>query len=205
MSSLARASLESALQNPEFVDLTDLPNVRVDLRYASTNNVLARDVYGGFQRVLLHQLAAKKFVKASSLLAQRRPELQFLVFDALRPQSAQVEFWNLVKGTPQQPYFADPAKGSAHSYGFSIDLSLVDAKGSELDMGTPFDDLSELAEPRREQELLAAKRLSKTQVDHRLILRTVMCDAGFVQLPHEWWHYDAIPADQVREKFRRLE
>lgn len=205
MHSSARASLESALHNPEFADLTDLPNVRADLRYGSTNNLLARDVYEGFQRVLLHRLAAKKFQRASSLLAARHPSLKFIVFDALRPQSAQIEFWNLVKDTPQRPYFSDPAKGSLHSYGFSIDLGLIDKNSVELDMGTPFDDLSDLAEPRREQEWLAAKRLTKAQVDNRLLLRGVMVDAGFLQLPHEWWHYDALPATEVREKFRRVE
>lgn len=205
MNSPARASLEAALRNPDFVDLTHLPNVEVDLRYGTTNNVLARDVYGGFQRVLLHQLAAKKFCVASEILARRWPRLRFVVFDALRPQSAQIEFWNLVKGTPQQPYFSDPAKGSAHSFGFSIDLSLLDPQGKELDMGTAFDDLSSLAEPKREGEYLASGELTKQQVDNRLILRTVMNEAGFAQLPHEWWHYDALPATEVREKFRRLE
>ncbi|MGZ3696151.1 MAG: M15 family metallopeptidase, partial [Bdellovibrionota bacterium] len=173
MKTPARMSLEGACINPDFVDLTGLPNVRVDLRYGTTNNVLARDVYGGFQKVLLHQLAAKKFAIASKLLAKKYPSLCFLVFDALRPQCAQREFWELVKGTAQQSYFADPGKGSAHSFGFAIDLGLLDSRGQELDMGTAFDDLSPLAEPQREQEWLVAKRLSKAQVDNRLILRGV--------------------------------
>lgn len=205
MQSPARASLEAALRNPDYADLTELPNVRAELRYSSTNNLLARDVYGGFQRVLLHQLAAKKFARASQLLSKKFPSFRFVVFDALRPQSAQVEFFRLVKGTPQEPYFADPAKGSLHSYGFAIDLSLLGPDGRELDMGTPFDDLSPLAEPQREEEWLAAGKLTKLQVDNRLRLRSVMTEAGFAQLPHEWWHYDALPAQEVREKFRRLE
>ncbi len=205
MNSPARISLEAALRNPDFTDLTGLPNVRADLRYGSTNNLLARDVYGGFQRIILHRLAAQKFVKASTILANRYASLNFVVFDALRPQSAQIEFWNLVKSTPQQPYFADPAKGSAHSFGFAIDLGLLDRAGRELDMGTPFDDLSKLAEPQLEPEFLANGQLSKEHVENRRILRSVMEEAGFIQLPHEWWHYDALPANQVRDKFRRLE
>lgn len=201
----ARRSLENATRNPEFSDLSDLANVRTDLRYGSTNNLLGRDVYSGFQRVLLHRIAAEKFRIAARLLAEERPELRFLVFDALRPQSAQVEFWNLVKGTPQQPYFADPAKGSIHSYGFAIDVGLIDGNGNELDMGTPFDDLTERAEPRREQELLARGALSPAQIENRLILRSVMERAGFRQLPHEWWHYDALPPEEVRARYQRVE
>lgn len=204
MGASTRAALDAALQHSEFEDLTALPNVKVDLRYGSTNNLLGRDVYGGFQRVLLHREAAAKFRRAAQLLAERRPDLSFVVFDALRPQTAQEEFWALVVGTPQQAYFADPAKGSLHSYGFAIDLGLLDHAGSELDCGTPFDDLTPLAEPKREAEFLGAGTLTQAQLANRLILRSVMEDAGFLQLPHEWWHFDALPAGEVRARYSRV-
>lgn len=194
-------SLERALSHPDFVDLSDLPNVVVDLRYGTKNNLLQKDVYGGFQRVLLHKVAAEKFKLASLALDKN---YKFIVFDALRPQTAQVQFWNLVKGTAQQPYFSDPAKGSLHSYGFAIDLGLLDARGVELDMGTPFDDLTPLAEPKRENEFLSNGQLSQLQWKNRQILRVVMEQAGFSQLPHEWWHYDALPGAEVRARFQRL-
>lgn len=149
----------------------------------------------------MHKIASEKFRKAASLLA---PEFKFIVFDALRPQTAQVEFWNLVKGTPQQPYFADPAKGSVHSFGFAIDVGLLDRAGRELDMGTPFDDLTPLAEPQREEEFLKNGQLSTTQVENRKILRKVMSQSGFIPLPHEWWHFDALPPQEVRARFQRL-
>lgn len=194
-------SLERALSHPDYVDLSDLPNVVVDLRYGTLNNLLQKDVYGGFQRVLLHKIAAEKFKLASHALDKK---FKFIVFDALRPRTAQVEFWNLVKGTAQQIYFADPAKGSLHSYGFAIDLGLLDARGEELDMGTHFDDLTPLAEPRREKEFLDTGKLTDEQWKNRQILRTVMDQAGFSQLPHEWWHYDALPGDEVRARFQPL-
>lgn len=205
MSHPVRLALENAEKHPDFEDLTKLPNVKVDLRYGTTNNLLRRDVYGGYQNVLLHRVAAEKFRIASSLLQTKFPDLSFLVFDALRPQAAQIEFWNLVKGTPQQPYFADPAKGSIHSYGFAIDLTLVDRSGKELAMGTEFDDLSELAEPRKEQELLAQGKLKVQHLENRKILRSIMEEAGFLQLPHEWWHYDALPPTEVRAKFQKVD
>lgn len=201
----SREALEAALGNPEFEDVSALANVAVSLRYGTKQNLLSRDVYGGFQRAILHKIAAAKFRRASALLAERHPGLKLLVFDALRPQSAQLEFWELVKGTPQQPYFADPARGSIHSYGFAIDLGLADPNGAELDMGTGFDDLTDLAQPQLEAAFLAQGKLSKTQVENRLILREVMEDAGFIQLPHEWWHFDALPGAQVRASYQRCE
>lgn len=203
--SSARHALENAARDKEFEDLTELANVRADLRYGTTNNLLGRDVYGGYARVLLHREAAAKFRRASALLAEHHPDLTFIVFDALRPQAAQEAFWALVQGTPQQPYFADPKKGSIHSYGFAIDVGLLDAGGAELDMGTGFDDLTPLAEPRLEDEFLAKGELSAAQLANRKILRAVMTEAGFLQLPHEWWHFDALPPADVRARFRRVE
>jgi zinc D-Ala-D-Ala dipeptidase len=200
-----RQSLEAAARHPDYDDVSNLPNVRVDLRYGSTNNLLGRDVYGGYDRALLHREAGAMFRRAAALLASRRPDLSFIIFDSLRPQAAQEAFWALVAGTPQQPYFADPKKGSIHSYGFAIDLGLLDEQGRELDMGTGFDDLSPLAEPRKEEEFLAAGALTPAQVGNRKILRAVMTEAGFLQLPHEWWHYDALPAADVRARYRRVE
>ncbi len=198
-------SLERALTDPRFEDISDLPNVFVDLRYGSTNNVLGRDVYGGFGRALLHKEAAAKFKRASDELRKRYPRWSFLIFDSLRPHSAQIEFFNLVKDTPEEMYFANPAKGSVHNYGFAIDLGLINNKGIILDMGTSFDDFTDLAQPEKETEMLARGKLMDAQVANRKILRSVMEGAGFIQLPHEWWHYDALPAGEVRAKYTRLE
>jgi D-alanyl-D-alanine dipeptidase len=205
MSPRAREALQAALQNPSFEDVTALPNVIVDLRYAYKQNILGIDVYEGFSRALLHREAAAKFRLASKLLKEREPSLRFLIFDSLRPQTAQVAFWEIVRGTPQQPFFADPAKGSMHSYGFAIDLGLATEEGRELDLGTSFDDLTELAGPENEPHMLAAGRLTLAQHGLRLTLRSVMEAAGFIQLPHEWWHYDALPAAIVRAGYERCE
>jgi zinc D-Ala-D-Ala dipeptidase len=201
----ARDSLEAAALDPDFADLTGLPNVKADLRYGSSRNLLGLDVYGGFQRVLLHRKAAEKLRAASGLLSRLHPHLSFLTFDALRPQSAQRQFWELVRGTPQQPYFADPAKGSIHSFGFAIDLGLADENGRELPMGTGFDDLSPLAEPRREEEFFRSGELSAESLENRRLLRSVMQQAGFHPIPHEWWHFDALPPADVRARYRLVE
>jgi D-alanyl-D-alanine dipeptidase len=110
-----------------------------------------------------------------------------------------------VKGTARQPYVADPRTGSLHNFGFAIDLSLEDETGRELDMGTPFDDFTALSRPDQERENKEEGKLSTEQLEHRSILRNVMLKAGFIQLPIEWWHYDALPKEQVKAHYKIVE
>jgi D-alanyl-D-alanine dipeptidase len=72
-------------------------------------------------------------------------------------------------------------------------------------MGTGFDDFTGLAEPRRETQYLASGQLSQQQIGNRRILRSIMERAGFTQLPNEWWHYDALPKQEVRSRYRIVE
>jgi len=114
-------------------------------------------------------------------------------------------FWARVVGTALQPYVADPAKGSVHNFGFALDVTLLDDSGAEIDMGTSFDDFSPLAEPRREDQFVKSGKLTQTQVGNRRLLRLIMTGAGFLQLPNEWWHYDAIPAKEAHARHSILE
>lgn len=164
---------------------------------------MKKNVYGEFHQCFLHQIAAEKFQKATRTLQKERPGGKFLVFDCLRPRSIQAKLFDVVKGTPQQPYVANPRTGSIHNYGFAIDLS--DENGHELEMGTRFDDFSPLSRPDRELEELDASKLTKEQLEHRLMLRKIMVQAGFVQLPIEWWHYDALPKEDVKGHYKIVE
>ncbi len=190
---------------PGYVELGPADGLLVDLRYATTNNVLGRNLYGAFDRLLLHAVAADKLRGAVRLLAEAAPDRRLLVFDGLRPNRIQRLFWAAVVGTPQQPYVADPAIGSLHSFGFAVDLTLASVAGAELDMGTPFDDFTPLAEPQRETDFLAQGRLTEEQVANRRLLRRVMEGAGFLSLPIEWWHFDALPGETVRYRYRLVE
>jgi len=87
----------------------------------------------------------------------------------------------------------------------AVDLTIVDATGAELDMGTPFDDFRPVAQPMLEQEYLESGDLSEAQLANRRLLRRVMEKAGFQQLPIEWWHYDALPKDQVTAHYAIVE
>jgi len=198
-------SLQTVLHSPDFAEITTADAVMIDQRYATTNNFMGRDLYGPFNRVFLHRLAYDKLKAAIALLKQEHPTYHFILFDALRPRSVQYLLWNKVAGTPQEPYVADPKKGSVHNYGFAVDLSVVDDKGRELDMGTPYDTFSPLAEPQLEAAKLAAGELTAAQIANRMVLRKPMEAAGFKVLPNEWWHFDALPADIVRRRFTIVE
>src|SRR5215471_14798719 len=136
------AGLERLADNPDYSDVSTLPNVHVELRYASENNFLGKNLYGDFHRCFLHRVAAEKFRRAARALVEKRPGWRLLVFDCLRPRSLQEKLFAAVKGTPRQQYVANPRSGSVHNYGFAIDLSLEDEQGREIDMGTGFDDFT---------------------------------------------------------------
>jgi D-alanyl-D-alanine dipeptidase len=198
-------SLQHVVSDPDFVEITDGPAVQLDLRYATTNNFTHTDLYGGFHRTFLRREGAAKFSEAQAILAREHPGWKFLIWDALRPRSVQREFWKRVVGTPQEKYVANPDPGSIHNFGLAIDLTLIDDQGVPIDMGTDFDDFSKAAEPLAEQDLLKSGRLTPAQLANRMILRDIMTRAGFIQLPEEWWHYDALPGAIAKTRFSIVE
>jgi D-alanyl-D-alanine dipeptidase len=196
--------IDALAGDPDFIHLRTLRGVRVDLRYAGTRNLLGRDLYSPHDCAWLHAQAAEALQRAADWLARERPELQLLVLDAARPQRVQELFWRHVKGTPMQPYFAPPERGSIHSFGMAVDLTLADAQGVELDMGTPFDDTTELSHPALEHAHAAAGRLGDAPLAHRRLLRTAMLHGRWQPIATEWWHFDCGDRDEVRHRFRRI-
>lgn len=190
---------------PDFRNLADLPNVRIDLRYASPNNFTGKDLYGNFRQAFLHEIAFEQFRRATKELQNRKPGFSFLVFDALRPRSSQRVLFSYVVGTPQEKYVANPDRGSIHNYGFAIDLSLADEHGQEVNMGSGFDDFREISQPQLEAHFLKTGELSEIHFQNRLLLRECMRAGGFTVLPHEWWHFEARAADEVRAHFAIVE
>lgn len=198
-------SLAHVTSSNDYVEIRPSDSIAIDLRYATTNNFMGTNLYDVFDRAFLHRDAAAKLLKAADALKARHPGYKLLVFDALRPRSVQQLLWDRVKGTPQQSYVANPASGSIHNFGFAVDLSVVDENGKELDMGTSFDAFEPLAQPRLEEKFLKEGRLTTAQLKHRQLLRDVMVQAGFLQLPLEWWHYDSKPKQDVRSHYKIVE
>jgi len=197
-------AIDTLAHDRDFRSLRTLPRVRVDLRYASRHNLLGRDLYSPHDCAWLHVQAASALDVASARLAESHPDWQLLVLDAARPQRVQELFWAHVRGTPMQRYFASPERGSIHSFGMAVDLTLCDADGTELDLGTPFDDTTELSHPPLEAEHLATGRLQPGQVHRRQVLRDVMSAAGWHGIDTEWWHFDFGDRLLVRANYRRI-
>jgi len=191
--------------HPDFRPLRDLEGVAVDLRYATTNNFVGRNLYGALDLPWLHRDAAAGLEQAVRWLGEHHPSLTLLVLDALRPHRVQIELWNFLKDTPLRQYLADPARGSIHSFGMAVDVTLRDAQGCELDMGTAFDALTLASHPAHEQELLQSGVLQAVHIAHRAILRQAMANGGFSGIHSEWWHFDHGDREEVRATYTRIE
>jgi D-alanyl-D-alanine dipeptidase len=198
-------SMRFVAASPEYVEIGVPDGVAVDLRYATTNNFVGLDLYGEFDRAFLHEIAAAKLLEAVERLRRINPDYRLVIFDALRPRSVQTILWKKVEGTDKQRYVANPRGGSIHNFGFAVDISILDEAGRELDMGTGFDAFAAASQPRYEDRFLKEGRLTATQIANRRLLRRVMEEAGFIQLPVEWWHFDALPKSEVKAKYRIIE
>lgn len=195
---------EDIAGSADFRHLSTIAGIAVDLRYAGPNNFIGRDLYGAYDCAWLHVEAASALERVVAYLANRRPDVRALVLDALRPQRVQQELWDALAGTDLQMYLADPSRGSIHSYGMALDITLLDAEGRELDMGTGFDDMTELSHPALEEGFMARGDLTPAQVANRQLLRDAMFQAGFVGINTEWWHFDCGDRTRVRATFQRV-
>jgi D-alanyl-D-alanine dipeptidase len=188
-----------------YLSVTTIPGVLVDLRYATKNNFMGEVLYEGVETAKLHSLAWEKLAKASKLLQVAKPGWKLLVFDGLRPRKVQRRMWARVKDTPKKIYVADPDKGSVHNFGLAVDLSLADESGHEVEMGTPYDSFEDLAQPKYEEKFAREGKLKGDAIAHRIVLRYVMKEAGFIPISNEWWHFDALPQKKVRAEFPIVE
>jgi D-alanyl-D-alanine dipeptidase len=155
-----------------------IPGIRLDIRYATVNNFTQRKLYP-IARCYLRKRVAERLAEVQQELQAQGLGLK--VFDCYRPLSIQKQLWALL---PDERYVIDPRKGSRHNRGAAVDVTLVDLKGNELEMPTPYDEFSESAH--RDYLLLPASALR-----NRDLLERVMTRHGFQGLPTEWWHFDA--------------
>lgn len=200
----ATITSEQVPAHPAYRHLATIAGIAIDLRYATPDNFVGRDLYSPLDCAWLHHEAAAAIEHAVALLAARRPGCTLSILDALRPHRVQEQLWEALAGTALRMYLADPVRGSIHSYGMAVDVTILDEGGRELDMGTGFDDMSELSHPALEGEMLAAGRLTAQQATNRQLLRDVMCGAGFAGINSEWWHFDCGDRVAVRATYIRV-
>jgi D-alanyl-D-alanine dipeptidase len=197
-------AIDQLPQDPEFRPLASVPGIAVDLRYAGPHNLLGQDLYSPHDCAWLHVQAAEALARAAQALSRLAPGRRLCVLDAVRPQRVQERFWAHVRGTPMQAYFAAPQVGSIHSFGMAVDVTLADAQGQELDLGTPFDDTSERSHPALEREQLDRGVLLEPAVAHRRLLREAMAAGGWRGISTEWWHFEVGDRDAIRARWRRV-
>ena len=155
--------------------------VTLDIVYATSRNFTGRPVYRR-PACYLHSDAAEALRRAVHLA--RGVGLGIRVFDAFRPKEAQQILWD---HTPDPDFLADPARGSPHSRGVAVDLTLVDTDGAPLDMGTAFDAFTPLSHHGSTAVAAEAQR-------NRLALLGLMTAAGWDFYRNEWWHYQLFDA-----------
>jgi D-alanyl-D-alanine dipeptidase len=197
-------SCESIASNPDFRPLASVDNLRVDLRYATAANFMRRDMYSPLDCAWAHRDALDGLTRAITWLTRQRRNVHLCVLDALRPQRVQEAMWAALEGTPLTEYLASPERGSIHSFGMAIDATLVDDDGQEYDMGTAFDDMTELSHPGLEAAFLKAGALDAEHVSNRHLLREAMRRGGFTGISTEWWHFDCGDRTQVRATYARV-
>ena len=173
-------------QQSDFVRLKDLsPDFVYELKYATPDNFLKQAVYDCGE-CYLRKSTAEALVKANEAFKQLGYRIK--LFDCYRPLSVQKKMWKILPGTH---YVANPAKGSKHNRGAAVDLTLVDAEGKELNMGTPFDFFGKEAHHTYTQH-------SKEVLENRKLLKETLDKFNFKSIYSEWWHYEYRPEMQSK-------
>ena len=126
---------EDIAASPHFRHLSTIAGIEVDLRYATPNNFVGRDLYSPYDCAWLHVDAAAALEQVVAWLAERAPTYRILVLDALRPQRVQQQLWDALAGTDLQMYLANPERGSIHSFGMALDLTILDDRGPRAGHG----------------------------------------------------------------------
>jgi D-alanyl-D-alanine dipeptidase len=191
---------ETLLSHPEkqMISLLQIPGLLMDLRYASANNFMHKNLYPeNTKNTFLRKPAYQALKEVARDLDHQG--LALVIFDAYRPYAVTVEIWIPVKN---ELYAANPAKGSGHNRGVAVDLTLADSKTHELlPMPTDFDNFSNSAHQDFSQT-------DKRRIANRELLKRAMEKHGFIPLSTEWWHFSWPHAENFEVldlSFRELE
>ena len=165
--------------NNELVDIEIfLQDVILDIRYASSNNFTKQKVYTDAKAYARWPVVRSLQIIQQELL---KNNMSLKIFDAYRPYSATVLFYEIYKDTT---FVASPWSGSRHNRGAAVDVSIVDLEtGEEIQMPTAFDDFTEKASPNYMD-------LPENVIQNRDLLINLMQNHGFRVYPYEWWHFD---------------
>jgi D-alanyl-D-alanine dipeptidase len=208
---IARATCHANETEKKFIEagLVDIhtidESIRVDLVNSdSDKNYFRENFYDGLNKAYLRREVAQKLSIAQKELKSEFPDYSILVMDAARPRSLSQLMYDKMKGTKFEKFVANPDKGSMHNYGIAVDVTIVDGSDKEIDMGfTPFYN-SNLSIYWGYAKLKMFD-LSEAQKKNRELLSKTMKKAGFFPLSYEWWHFNGLPKDLARKKYKIIE
>ena len=165
--------------NNELVEIKKaIPNIKLDIRYATKNNFMQQVMYKQ-ARAFARKPVVESLKKIQKELNKKGYGLK--IFDGYRPYAVTVEFY---KKASDKNFVANPAKGSKHNRGCAVDLTLINLKtGKEITMPTPYDSFSAAAAAKYENISPEAKK-------NRDFLIAIMAKYRLNVLENEWWHYD---------------
>lgn len=202
--------LNKPVPTVEFPSIKNYSTIPLDEEIVSIKErgILVRSMYyedgipGAYKDCYARETVVEMLLKAQNSLPKG---YRLLVYDAYRPICIQQRLWNYYrrkiinsnKGLSDEDidfktsFFVskpsyDMSKPSLHNTGGAVDLTIVDSNGKELNMGTKFDDFSDRAWTNHFELYESDEEVR----NNRRMLYNVMIDAGFTNLPSEWWHYD---------------
>ena len=187
----------SDFSNSRFVEILSGGRIGVKMMYPSL----------GFSNAEEHCYVREEVYHILLEAAEKLPEgYSFLIWDAWRPFALQKELYlkyseNIIsefglndfsteeKKAVIRKYVSDPVEDKnippVHTTGGAVDLTIIGPDGTELDMGCGFDEFTD-----KSMTAFFEER-DETQIkDNRRLLYNIMTEAGFTNLPSEWWHYD---------------
>jgi zinc D-Ala-D-Ala dipeptidase len=168
----------NAAPDPLVEVTTLIPDAVVDLRYATADNFMKKQVYPSNARCLLLERSAKQLKAAADVLREKGFRLR--LYDCYRPHHVQFELWKVM---PVPGYVAEPKKGSNHNRGGAVDLGLVTLEGKDVEFPSPYDFFGKEAHH-------SFQGGTKAALANRELLRSTMEANGFKKNSMEWWHYD---------------
>lgn len=194
------------------IDECDEPLVSLESvdRIVTSSEYCRRGYQNALRQTYVRLGVRSKLCDAAELLPL---DHKLLVFDGWRPKALQEELFDELSGRNRREHpdltddevtamtktyvtypNDDPTAPNPHLTGGAIDLSICDADGSPLSMGTKFDEFSPKSRTRYYEDLLAIKKeLSTDELSYlrnRRLLFHVMSAVGFTNYAEEWWHYD---------------
>lgn len=173
-----------------FVRVSDyISDIVIDLKYATPDNFTGSVIYSCSDAYLRYGTVVKLAEVQKEL---RELDLGLKIWDAFRPVSSQFRLWEIC---PDAAYVANPYRGfSSHSRGNTVDLTLVDAQGIDIEMPTGFDDFTAKADRDYSD-------CSETAAANARLLETLMQEQDFQPYAAEWWHFSDNTAYEVDETF----